>query len=164
MNNNHRGLPSSHPAISRWSSQTRDASGGSQVNSCHFCQNERELPHLRCHQHAGCADRHQHAGCADRRLLEVRDRLLSAGTHAQITTGKYCSTLSQRLVPDFYHLDKYCSTSPPSRRPLLGSISFCKTPIYTSSKLSVITFTKYCLPPHTTGSLPPTPASKMPYI
>jgi len=100
MNNNHRGLPSSHPAISRWSSQTRDASGGSQVNSCHFCQNERELPHLRCHQHAGCADR---------RLLEVRDRLLSAGTHAQITRGKYCSTLSLRLVPDFYHLDKYCS-------------------------------------------------------
>ena len=44
MNNNHRGLPSSHPAISRWSSQTRDASGGSQDNSCHFCQNERELP------------------------------------------------------------------------------------------------------------------------
>ena len=149
------GTSSSHPAISRWSSQTRDASGGSQVNSCHFCQNERELPHLRCHQHAGCTDH---------RLLEVRDRLLSAGTHAQITTGKYCSTLSQRLVPDFYHLDKYCSTSPPSRQPLLRSFSFCETPIYNSSKLSVITFTKYCLLPHITGSLPPTPASKMPYI
>ena len=155
MNEYEQQSSSSHPAISRWSSQTRDTSGGSQVNSCHFCQNERELPHLRCHQHAGCADR---------RLLEVRDRLLSAGTHAQITTGKYCSTLSLRLVPDFYHLDKYCSTSPPSRRPLLPSFSFCETPIYNSSKLSVITFTKYCLPPHITGSLPPTPASKMPYI
>ena len=153
MNNNHRGLPSSHPAISRRSSQTTlvEAARSTVATSVKMKESSPifAVISMLVVLIAACWK------CVTGFCQQGHTRRSRQANIVQLCHNVLCptSTISTNIVQQAHHHVGHFNHPSLSARPQC-----------ISSKLSVITFTKYCLLPHTTGSLPPTPASKMPYI